>query len=548
MAGAERGLGHYGGTLLTLQECCPAGSVTTYRVVDGQQRLTTVSIFLSCIADKLGPEGRCGDWTAQFIRNSRLLNPEMLPEKCRKLRLQAGDEKEYRDVLYGKFTGAGAVTQVWKTISRLVAQKDVDCLLQGLGRLRVVSIGLDEQEDPQQIFESLNATDRSLTESEKVLQEELHDHCWLKIEEALGARDDAELVDIFLRDLLRWWTGDLRGIDKSYEGLRWWAIQQGHAADHPALLRELVPLTELYGFLTGTNSEHPDRNVQHQLRHIQMMWIDAHRPLSLRLLHDANRHGTVEANEALADVLSEIGAWLTYLWLADRRTSGLNRVIVDISSSRSLGEDDEGGGRNDKFVDYWLERISMLRNTQLAVPNDEEVREGIRTRQAYGTGGTKTTFSILYAMMENDHREESPTHNHLTIEHVMPQKLTDGWKRALREEADEIHRRYHNCLANLVLSGDATNAILGVQGFEDKKQVYRNSSIGMNRRVADEVSWGEEELDQRTEDLADQALSLYGHGHSPDSPAAKLETMQRYSGGASTEVTGILKTRRVRWS
>ena len=47
----------------------------TIRVVDGQQRLTTVSILLACIAAELGPAGRCGDWTAQTIRDDRLTNP-----------------------------------------------------------------------------------------------------------------------------------------------------------------------------------------------------------------------------------------------------------------------------------------------------------------------------------------------------------------------------------------------------------------------------------------------------------------------------------------
>ena len=75
---------HYGGTLLTFPEPGAAGVVKTIRVVDGQQRLTTVSILLACIAAELGPEGRCGDWTAQIIRDDRLTNPgkarETVPE------------------------------------------------------------------------------------------------------------------------------------------------------------------------------------------------------------------------------------------------------------------------------------------------------------------------------------------------------------------------------------------------------------------------------------------------------------------------------------
>ena len=185
MAGPEAA--HYGGTLLTFPEPGPAGVVKTIRVVDGQQRLTTVSILLACIAEALGADGQYGDWTAQIIREDRLTNRGKAPEKHRKLRLQHGDDDEYRLGLEGKTVGAGAVSQAWRIARRLVARNDVTQLFEGLKRLRVVSIGLEQKEDPQQIFESLNATGRPLTESEKVKnwllmglpdaeQQDLHDN------------------------------------------------------------------------------------------------------------------------------------------------------------------------------------------------------------------------------------------------------------------------------------------------------------------------------------------------------------------------------------
>ena len=137
---------HYGGTLLTFTEPGPPGVVRTIRVVDGQQRLTTVSILLACIAEKLGTEGAYGEWTVQIIRNDRLTNPGKPPAKHRKLRLQEGDEDEYRLGLEGQPAGSGAVTQAWKIVRRIVAKSDVGQLLEGLQRLRVVGINLDEHE------------------------------------------------------------------------------------------------------------------------------------------------------------------------------------------------------------------------------------------------------------------------------------------------------------------------------------------------------------------------------------------------------------------
>ena len=164
------------------------------------------------------------------------------------------------------------------------------------------------------------------------------------------------------------------------------------------------------------------------------MGIDIHRPLTLRLLHDAGESATAGAQmNDLATTLAGIATWTTRLWLADRATAGMNRAIVDLA--HGLGPD-----AGDDVAEYWLDRIRRLRNTRVGVPNDEEVREGLRTRKAYGGSATRSSFAVLCALMEAEHREEAPARDHLTIEHVMPQKLTDDWKQALGADAEEITR------------------------------------------------------------------------------------------------------------
>ena len=505
---------HYGGTLLTFREPGPPGVMSTIRVVDGQQRLTTVSILLACIAAELGPEGRCGDWTAKIIRDRRLTNPDMSPEKRRKLRLQKGDDEEFRLGLDGNPTGSGAVAQAWRIARRLVARHGAPQLLTGLERLQVVSIGLGDKEDPQQIFESLNATGRPLTESEKVKnwlliglpdeeQRDLHDNHWLRIERTLGAEHTTEPTDTFLRDVLRWRTGAIHGLDRVYEGLRRWAVRQGHAMDRSALCRDLTRLAGLYGILTGTAGEHPDTKVERELRHLREMGIDIHRPLTLRLLYDASDDGGLEAiDDGLAKALAGIATWTTRLWLADRPTAGMNKAVVELAHGPGPGADED-------FAEHWLGRIRRLRNSRVGVPSDEAVREGIRTRKAYGGSAPRSSFALLCAMMEAEQREESPARDHLTIEHVMPQKLTDDWRVALGEEAEEKHGRHRDRLANLTLSGDATNSGMGAGTFDAKRAVYRDSSIGMTRHLANEEEWNEEALERRAEDLARRALGRW---------------------------------------
>ena len=524
---------HYGGTLLTFPEPGAAGVVKIFRVVDGQQRLTTVSILLACIAAKLGPKGQCGDWTAKIIRDDRLTNPGKTPEKFRKLRLQDGDNEEYRLGLEGKSTGPGAVAQAWRIARRLVARNDVALLLRGLERLRVVSIGLHTNEDPQQIFESLNATGRPLTESEKIKnwllmglpdaeQQDLHDNYWRQIERLLGAEHTTEPTDTFLRDTLRWRTGEIQGIDRVYEGLRRWAVREGQAGDRPTLCRDLARLAGLYGAIIGTAERHRHRQVERELRHLRALGIDVHRPLTLRLLNDASDDDSAGlSDEALAKVLAGIGTWTTRIWLAERPTAGMNRAVAELAHGPGPGADEDA-------VDYWLGRVQRFRNTRMGVPRDEEVREGIRTRKAYGGGATQSAFAILCELMEAEHGEESPARDRLTIEHVMPQKLTDEWKQTLGDDAEEMHGRHRDQLPNLTLSGDVTNAGMGTSTFSSKREVYYKSSIGITRSLADETEWNEDALERRAEYLACRALDRWpwpeqsAPVRETESPSAKL--------------------------
>ena len=544
----ENDAAHYGGTLLTFPEPGAAGVVSRYRVVDGQQRLTTVSILLACIAEELGPDGDCDGWTAEIIRNDRLLNPGKSRDLRRKLRLQNGDEEDYRRFLDGEISnGPGAVPQACRIARRLMAKNDLALLLRGLQRFRVVSVGLGRDDDPQQIFESLNATGRPLTESEKVknwllmglddeTQQELHDNGWLRIEKILDATYESERIDLFLRDLLRWKTGRLVGGDRVYEEFRRWLQSTGNQ-DRSAVCHELVGYAELYSLLTGAAGHAENRGlcthfdlshagvlrVERALRHLRELGLGAHRPLTLRLLHDASRNRDNTSAEGaegsrpndqrpggrqpaaageLAAAIEAIGAWLTRLWLADRPVTGVNRAATDLAHG-------PGPQVGRPFADHWVGRIRRRRHTRVGVPTDEQVREGIRSRKAYGGSSSRASTAVLCALMEAEHREEAPARDRLSLEHIMPQKLSDAWRRDLGEDAPEFHGRARHVLANLTLSGDATNARLGARPFAEKRRMYEQSPIGMTRRLAREESWDEEALERRAEDLAERALDRW---------------------------------------
>ena len=501
---------HYGGTLITVLE--KPGVLKVRRVVDGQQRLTTVSLLLARIAEVLGADGKYGELTGEGIRLNLLTNPKRPEERRFKLRLQDGDDEDYRRVIDfdSLDSGGGAVSRAWRIVKRNVTGANVESLIEGLHRLRVISIALEDRDDPQQIFESLNATGRPLTEGEKVknwllmglseeVQDELHDERWLDIESSLDARHAPDRIDLFLRDVMRWRTGRTVAKDEAYDVFRRWAIGEGR--DNPTKRPELCrDLAGLYGQMTGTAAKQASPSVKRELDHLRALGVHVHRPFSLRLLRDAQRHGRGE--ESLLPALAGVSRWVTRAWLAGGSLAGLDSAFAQLAHTPIPADEGDHG-------QFWIREISGIRDERIAVPTDAAVREGIQLTSKYGGLNTRATAAVLYAMIHREQRGDVPARASLSVEHIMPQRLNQHWLNDLGERGEEIHEQHVHRLGNLTPCGDRWNPALSNHPFGKKRTLYRKSSILMTRRLADLVAWDELAIKERGTALANKALELW---------------------------------------
>ena len=519
-ANSERA--HYGGSLITFTPPGqPPGVLTTHRVVDGQQRLTTVSLMLACIADRMADHDRYGEWTREEIHDRLQNRKERASEKRRKLRLQDGDEGEYVRILRGEPQGKGAVTNAWRVVGELVDRHGGATLMAGLERFRVVSLGVGENDDPQQIFESLNATGKALTESEKVKnwllmgfpdtkQQELYEKYWLRIEDALHAHHDSRPVDLFLRDVMRWQTGTITAIHQTYVVFRRWARESEEGWDdqdrRPELFRRLAHLARLYGMLTGTAGPHPEDGIESSLRHLRAMGLHTHRPFTLRLLHelepaDGDPVSTVDQTERMFEA---VGTWITRLWLTGR-TAGLNTAFARLAATEPV--------ERKAYLDDWIKRIRALHRQDVGVPTDEELVHGVHTRQMWF--GKQARQAVLCALMEDEDGEDAPNPATLWTERVMPYRLTDDWREMLGPDAEEKHWAWRFRLANLVLVGGADDAPGEHRSFDAKKEWYGRSPVSLTRRVAEQPAWDEATLLRRSQELAERAVRVWPWGQGP---------------------------------
>ncbi|MYA43637.1 MAG: DUF262 domain-containing protein [Gemmatimonadetes bacterium] len=519
-AAANSKRAHYGGSLITF---CPpgqpAGVPTTERVVDGQQRLTTVSLLLACVADQMDDGDQYGEWTREGIRDLLRNRKKRESGRLRKLRLQDGDEDEYVRILRGEPKGKGAVTKAWRVVRELVGDYGADTVMAGLERFRIVSLGVVENDDPQQIFESLNATGKALEESEKVKnwllmgfsdaeQQELYEKYWLKIEKELKAQHSSKPVDLFLRDLMRWRTGTITAIHQTYDVFRRWAreTEWDDQERRPKLFRELAHLARLYGMLTGTAGPHPEDAIESSLRHLRAMGLHTHRPFTLRLLHELSPADgdAISTVEQTGRIFETVATWITRLWLTDR-TAGLNTAFARLAA--------RGPVDREAYLDDWMRRIRKLGRQDVGVPSDEDLVRGIHTKHMYY--GKQARLAVLYALMEDEDGDDAPSRAALWTERVMPYWLTDDWREMLGADAEEKHWAWRYRLANLVLVGSANDAPGEHQSFDVKKECYRRSPVSLTKRVAEQPSWDEATLVRRSSELAKRAVRVWPWEHGP---------------------------------
>ena len=187
--------------------------------------------------------------------------------------------------------------------------------------------------------------------------------------------NSTEPVDLFLRDWIRWRTGETQGIKRVYEGIRRWAIRNNKDRDRTAICHELARHAALYGMLTGTADPPKNKNVVRELQHLREMGLDVYRPFALRLLNDAyGDAGSALDDTALAGVLALIGTWTTRMWLANKPLAGMNRAMAELAHGK-------GPDSGEDPVAFWRGRIRRRKASQIGVPEDQEIQSGIRDRR-----------------------------------------------------------------------------------------------------------------------------------------------------------------------
>lgn len=484
-------------------------------VIDGQQRLTTLSLLMLALTRSLdaGVLDTTDEELADRIRRSFLLISEKSSDPKFKLKPVKNDAEAYRRLYLDEkhFIEDSNLTSNYRYFMDRLARTSLtgDEIWNAIERLDLMILDLEAHDDPQRIFESLNSTGLALSEADKIrnlvlmgldsaTQEFLYENYWNTMERNVGYR-----TDWFIRWYLTIRLFRTPNQNAVYDEFK--ALLGKKKEPVPDILRELHEYSELFRELD--RPETGNTKLDRVLGRFNLIRGDVLIPLLLPLYKEV-KQGLLTEGE-FARIIRLLETHTFRRTISSVGANALNKIYATMYNEvRKLRR--EGDSTFDVIV-YLLRRRD---DTSGRIPDDDEFGEAFATRNMYRLN--KATTRYLFDVLENGDSNDtkdiaSALENQVvSIEHIMPQTLNAQWREELGPEAEEIHRTWLNRIGNLTVTGyNSSYSNLPFLQKRDRENGLRDTAYRLNNDLRDCEVWDETAIDHRTDKLLADALDYW---------------------------------------
>lgn len=511
---------HFIGSIVYIDMGTPAGRPQQLLLIDGQQRLTTISILLCAIKDyvqKFNLETKLINLAK--IKNQFLYNSDEIDEDRYKLLLNVQDKETYIKLIDNTiFTVNKPATNIikcyeffYERIEDFIKQHgQIDEIYAGIFKLSLVSISLDKDSDnPQMIFESMNSTGKDLSQTDLLRnyllmdltpekQTRLYKTYWKPMEELFGEdiyKNDVNKFDYFIRDFLtlKSDTGYICKINNVYENFKRYYLDNN--CEKFAVLNDLFTYAKYYACIDLLQENDDELKLYWQ----EFKKLDSHvvYPFLLKLYDDYSRQILIK--EDFKKILQVV---ISYLWrraICEIPTNSLSKTFATLY--QAVDKDD--------YVNSVIKAF-VFKSSYKRFPSDYEVREKLQTKDIYHFRLRK----YLLEALENYYHKEPIDLNtaNYTIEHIMPQNIEHNlsWQQMLGEDWQEVHSLYLHTLGNLTITG--YNAEMSNKSFWEKvngESGFKHSHLKLNESIAQCDVWNKKAIQRRTNILTDIILKIW---------------------------------------
>ena len=484
-------------------------------VIDGQQRLTTVSLLLTALAEAVGETEPFEGFSQRKIRNYFLLNPEEIGERHFKLLLSQTD-KDTLTALVGKHPQPDnhslRVSENYAAFQKWIKSDVVNLptLCKGVAKQVVVDIALNrDQDNPQLIFESMNSTGKELSQAdlirnfilmglEPALQTRLYEQFWRPIEMDFGQEAYGTHFDGFMRHYLTVMSGEIPNTNAVYEAFKTHAreTRAGAVSDdsHVEMLVSTIRDYSRYfcAMALGKEIDHELNRAFHDLRELK---VDVAYPFLLELYRDYATQYLSKSD--FVSAVRWVEAYVFRRAVCAIPTNSMNKTFATFSKAL----------KKDRYLESIAAHFLLLPSYRRFPSDDEYVRD-IQTRDLYNF----RSRSYWLRRFENHGRKEVVPVDEYTVEHILPQNenLNTAWQESLGAEWKRIQQTWLHTLGNLTLTG--YNSEYSDRPFIVKRDMdggFRQSPLKVNQGLGQVHVWDESTIIERAKRLAKLAVQVW---------------------------------------
>jgi len=480
-----------------------------FHVIDGQQRMTTLTLLFLAIYFKL--KGTILAKDADKIYNQYVVNP--YSEKEIKLKLLPPEENLYilNKISHNKFNELEAFQDRNMLKNYLFFEKelenlsfdDMKHLSNGIEKLIYIDIALEKgKDDPQKIFESLNSTGLDLSQGDLIRnyilmdlergeQNRIYKEIWIPIENNCKVSDGSEItsyVSDFIRDYLTLKTEKISSKPKVFE-----TFKAYYEKENDEKLEDMKKYSEAYSYIIKPSLE-KDRDIQRELDYLKSLDKTVINTFLIGILKDY-KDNILEKDE-LVNILILLQSYLWRRYITEKPTNALNKIFQGMY------------GKISRSGNYYENLVDVLMAEDF--PTDEELESALKLKNVYKD---KEKLNYVFKKLENyNHNELIDFDNEkITIEHIFPQKPNKAWKENYSDNELEQMISFRDTISNLTLTGSNSN--LSNKAFHEKRDDevhgYRNSKLYMNKYLGRLEEWNLLSMEARFESLYDDIIKIW---------------------------------------